>query len=1222
MKKFSLLSSMGLLSFGVWGSLAPFGLTVENRVAPEGLDATAPRFAWKVAAEANARNVRQTAYQIRVATDPAKLVEGEAADLWDSGRVASAEQLNIAYGGRPLVSSQRCWWSVRTWTNDEAEPSAWSRPQRWVTGVMKPADWSAKWIGANEATFEQFDLQGAQWIRAASGPDDIEQCPAGETTYKAVFDVDAAQLTPDYSAVVHQTGFNGWRPTHDRAHLAKRAILAYTADDSVTVWVNGRPATGTVGDHAVADWRWLRFADVAGHLKSGRNEVTVKVRNMRQGPTGLILALVTADGKAPLVTDARWQARQGDAWAGVRVVGPHGCRPWGALKRQIERVAPAFRKTFATRAGVRTATLHITGLGYYEATLDGARIGRKVLDPSPTQYDKRVLYSTYDVTDRFATAGTHRFEVLLGHGYWDVRGIAAWNFDSAPWRQSPCLLAQLELVYDDGTREVVATDASWRQVASPILWDDLRENETISPAAAQRPVDLPVQLVKGPAGKLAAAQQPGSVVVESLKPVEITRLANGHCRIDFGRGVAGWMRLNVRGQKKDDVLVIRSGDMLNDDGTVKLCDGCTGNGQSFLALPGGWFQTDRFVCSGSDADVYEPRFTYSGYRYVEIAGLARLPAADDVCGQVVCTDFPDVGSFTCSNELINRLQTATKASYRGNFVNGYPTDCPHREKNGWTGDAQLASELGMYNFDNVAGYEKWIQDLVDAQRASGQIPDIVPTSGWGAGGGPAWDSVIFVLPWNLYLYKGDRRALEMAYPAMLRNLAFMRRHLRADGTIAYGLGDWVPVKTETSVGVTSTGYFALDLRIAARTAEALGKYAEAEALRQECARAEAAFRKAFMSADGTCDKGTQTAQGTALHQGVLPSADRPAATARLLEAVCRADGHVDFGILGSKYVFRALAENGFPDVAFALLARDDFPSFGHWIKRGATTLWEDFYGHSSWNHIMFGDFSAWLYQYVAGIRPAGGAEAVIGQLPSPADTVAFGRFLLAPIFLSALDHAEAVHDSPRGEIRSAWVRAQDGTVDWTFVIPPNSCADVVVPAGYTTKGRAGRYGSGAYALKLTPTGPQPDPIFSVHVAPKNPSARLPAFELVKAEWGWFPTDGSQPQCTEVTDKLKGRVKGGVLRATANNVLFGDAAPNRVKEVRGVVRVNGKEQPFRVAEDDEIILPLEAAELLKPTWRLDVDAAGTIVLSSATAVTGTCTTVSGKVKTVDVSLRDD
>jgi len=245
---------------------------------------------------------------------------------------------------------------------------------------------------------------------------------------------------------------------------------------------------------------------------------------------------------------------------------------------------------------------------------------------------------------------------------------------------------------------------------------------------------------------------------------------------------------------------------------------------SFRVLPGGWFQTDRFVCDGSGRQMYEPRFTYNGFQYTEISGLKSAPTSATVEACVVHTDFSDAGTFICGNELINKLQHAILWSYRSNFVDGYPTDCPHREKNGWTGDASLASELAMYNFQNTAAYEKWINDLIDEQREDGNLPGIVPTSGWGYawGNGPAWDSALVIIPWTLYVYQGDTRVLENAYDAMCKYVDYMTSRAK-DGIVSHGLGDWVPVTSKTPVEVTSTGYYYLDAQIVSRVAALLGK---------------------------------------------------------------------------------------------------------------------------------------------------------------------------------------------------------------------------------------------------------------------------------------------------------------------------------------------------------------------------------------------------------------
>jgi alpha-L-rhamnosidase len=237
---------------------------------------------------------------------------------------------------------------------------------------------------------------------------------------------------------------------------------------------------------------------------------------------------------------------------------------------------------------------------------------------------------------------------------------------------------------------------------------------------------------------------------------------------------------------------------------------------------------DRFVCDGSAKQTYEPRFTYNGFQYAEITGLRTL-SVEDVVACVVQTDFKSAGSFTCSHELINKLQEAIVWAYRSNFANGYPTDCPHREKNGWTGDAHLAAELAMYNFQNTAAYEKWIQDMMDEQRPDGNVAAIVPTSGWGYewGNGPAWDSALVIIPWTLYVYQGNVRLLEKAYPAMAKYVDYMGS--KAKGFIAsHGLSDWTPVETKTPTEVTSTGYYYLDVQILARAAEALGKTEDAK----------------------------------------------------------------------------------------------------------------------------------------------------------------------------------------------------------------------------------------------------------------------------------------------------------------------------------------------------------------------------------------------------------
>jgi alpha-L-rhamnosidase len=1009
---------------------APGALTAEYMTDPEGLDCASPRLSWKLSARrASARNLRQAAYQIQVASSAERLADGRA-DLWDSGRVASDRSLNVAYAGRPLASSQRCFWRVRAWDNAGDEPSAWSAPARWVTGVVRAGDWRAKWIGANAATRPDCDLAGAQWIWAGDAPA-LERAAAGKRHFLKTFDAP---------------------PSDD----GKPVLLAVTADDEWEIFINGQLAAKTWGHFN--DWRFLRFIDVAKFVKPGRNVIAATVLNKEPGPTGLLAMLRFASGAA-VITDASWLAsaqapkgwQEGAAAAGMKpaaVAGGADCQPWGKLVRRQELCSPAFEKRFAVPKPVREAVLHITGVGFYEASLNGVKIGRKVLDPSPTKYDTRVLYSTYDLTGS-VQPGENRLGVLLGHGWYDVRSVAVWNFDNAPWRDFPRMLAQLELTYEDGTRETVCSDATWRQVASPVGFDCIREGEVIGAQPPGAPdlesQALMAEVVPAPAGRLSAAALPPAVVAQTLKPRSVRELRPGVWVVDFGQNTAGWIRLKLAGQRAGDVVTVRYGEKLNADGSLSL-DGTDAHFRypaSFRVLPGGWFQADRFVCDGSAEQTYEPRFTYNGFQYAQLEGLKAAPTAATVAACVVHTDFADAGSFACGSELVNQMQRAIQWAYRSNFVDGYPTDCPHREKNGWTGDAQLAAELAMYNFQNVAAYEKWVGDLIDEQRPDGNLPGIVPTSGWGYawGNGPAWDSALLILPWTLYVYQGDTRILEQAYPAMCKYVDYLTSRAK-DGIASHGLSDWTPVKTKTPTEVTSTGYYYLDAQIVARAAELLGRAEDARKYAALAASVRDAYNRALYKGDGVYSVGSQTAQSCPLHQGLVPDAERAKVEAKLVEVVRQGGGGPDFGILGSKYIFRALSEAGRSDLAFAMAAKDEHPSYGNWIKRGATTFWEDWNEGASRNHIMFGDVSAWWFQYLAGIRLAEGVSPVAQRADHQA--IAFKQFVISPDPVEGLGWVRAEHDSPYGVIRSSWKKSGDN-FKLEVEIPVNTTATVYLP---------------------------------------------------------------------------------------------------------------------------------------------------------------------------------
>jgi len=994
----------GVVLFGCWihgaGVKAPEGLTLEYLVNPVGLDERAPRLSWKsVARDSSAKNLNQVAYQVEVLK---RTFQGREL-VWDSGKVMSAQSLNVVYAGMPLVSSSYYAWRVRTWTTGDEAPSEWSAEAHWIMGLMDEKSWHAKWIGAHPKTRPDFDMAGAVWIQGAN---------ARKQSFSKTFK--APEITK-----------------------GKTALLALSGDETYEVLLNGKPATQTWGH--LNNPKQMRFIEVTPFLKAGENTITATVENPRSRPAGLVACLRFPDGSS-VVTDA--------SWSGVVKTVPLDETGFGRIERRVEAVSPAFEKTFSAKKDLALAILHITGVGFYEASLNGKRIGKKVLDPAPTRYDKRVLYSTYDVTGEVKT-GDNALKVLLGHGWYDVRAVAVWNFDNAPWRDFPRMIAQLELVYQDGSSERVVSDRTWSQVPSPVGFDCIREGEVIG-LQRDETMDLTKENlqaveVHGPRGKLVAAALPPSVVTQELKPQTIQKIDDQTWGITFPQNIAGWVRLQVRQQKKGDVLTIRYGERQATDGRVNMkpLDVHFRYPASFQVLPGGGFQVDRFVCDGSEKQVYEPRFTYNGFQYVEVSGLREAPTADDILACVVHTDFADAGSFKCSHELVNKMQEAIRWAYRSNFADGYPTDCPHREKNGWTGDANLASELAMYNFHNTAAYKKWIQDIMDEQRPDGNLPAIIPTSGWGYewGNGPAWDSALLIIPWMLYVYQGDQRLLELVYPAMVQYVEYLGSRAK-DGIASHGLGDWVPVQTVTPVEVTSTGYYYLDVQILARVAEVLGKKEDAGKYETLGRKIREAFHTKLYKGDGVYSIGSQTAQSCALHQGLVPVSERGRVEAKLVEVVEKNNAYPDFGIWGSKYIFRTLSDAGRGDLAFAMATKDDKKSFGRWIRRGATTFWEDFNDGESRNHVMFGDVSAWWYQTLAGIRLSETVSPVAAT-NNPAD-IAFRRIVIAPVPVQGLEWVKAHHDSPYGIIAVSW-KKENELFQLEIDVPVNTTATVCLP---------------------------------------------------------------------------------------------------------------------------------------------------------------------------------
>jgi len=718
--------------------------------------------------------------------------------------------------------------------------------------------------------------------------------------------------------------------------------------------------------------------------------------------------------------DVNWQAK----WIGT---------PDEILNEWRRPVLPApfLRKVFNYDSKAEECLVYICGLGYYELYINGRKVGDHVLDPVVTHYDRRARYVVYDVAE-YLVPGENVIGVILGNGWYNCHTPDVWHFDKASWRDYPKLFLQMEL----DSKVALISDKSWRVNSAPIVFDGLRNGEKydarlelgnwLSPdyddsqwknAAAVNP----------PGGILCEQTMPPCKVMDRIVPIKEWISAKGERVYDFGQNFTGWAKLTVSGTRGTE-LIMRYSEHIKDSEIDQENIG--------LYILEGDVQTDHYILKGAEQESYEPRFTYHGFRYLSISGDAKINKID---GQVVRTSFAQIGKLNSSNEILNRLQEATLWSYSSNFT-GIPTDCPHREKNGWTGDAQLAAETGLFNFDAGTAYKQWLENFRDVQRPNGQLPGIVPSSGWGFnwGSGPVWDSAFIIIAWNVYIFTGDISIIAENYESMKLYVDYCDS-MAEDNLVFFGLGDWCHVEESRIVTteLTSSAYFYIDALLVSKFAALLCKDDDQKKYNSQASTIRAAFNQKFYHGDGIYAKGEMTALGTALYFDIAEDSEKEKVAEQLAKLVTNNDYKADFGILGAKYIPRVLADYGYIDCAFKLITQTEFPGWGYWIKQGATTLWELWDGKGSQNHIMFGDISAWAYQYLGGICPD---EKYPG----------FESYDIKPFFPDGLEHFSASHDSPHGTITSEW-RCNGNEINLELDTPETSTARLQLPLDYQLK---------------------------------------------------------------------------------------------------------------------------------------------------------------------------
>lgn len=993
------------------------GLRVNALDEPLGIATTPPALSWKIASDR--RGTTQQAYEVHVASSADRVGDP---DVWDSGKVTSDRSVGVRYDGPALAPRTDYVWAVRVW-DDEGVASGWSEPARFGTG-LGGEDWTAEWIGAETQGI------GAEWtdytieFTASDIAGALGVYLRGEDTENAYM----WQLSEANDSLRPHVKRNG-----GYAVLNARPFPAgfdFGAAHDYAITVDGSTITTRV-DGTVLDQRTDSTFDgpgIVGFRTSGAER-------------GLVHDVtVTTEGGEVLV-DTDFPA--GDRTFAAGTVTPEGLRvdsAGGEAWLRQDQPVPLLRKEVDLgEEDVVRARIYASARGVYELRLNGERVGAAELAPGWTAYDKRIDYQAYDVTDQ-VREGANVIGAEVAPGWYSGK-VAMFGTDV--YGQDNSVIAELVVDYADGSSEIVTTDDSWVTTDGPTREADLLDGESYDARVAAEVAgwDEPgfddagwdaVDVRDEPTGVLEPQTAVDVRVTQELHTAErIESPTDGVYLYDLGQNMVGHVRLTLRGEPGQTVT-IRHGEVLNPDGTLY-----TANLRSAKA-------TDRYTFASDQPETFEPSFTFHGFRYVEISGVDEAPAAADLVGVVVGTDGDLTSSLDTSSELVDQLHRNIVWGMRGNFLS-IPTDTPARdERMGWTGDINVFARTAVYNMDSQSFLTKWLQDLRDTQRPNGSLPGVAPVVPGRFDGGyesAGWMDAGVHVPWTLWQAYDDTDVIRENYDMMRRYVDFLAadstNHIRSAG----GYLDWLNLDDPTPADVLDTAFVAKSTREFAQMAAAIGRDADAAAYLDRYRAIRTAYQNAFVAADGTVKGDSQTAYILTLTNDLEPADRRDAVVDQFVQTLERRDYHLSTGFLGVDGLLPALTKAGRTDIAYRLLQHEDYPSWGYEIGKGATTIWERWnsinpdgtfndVGMNSFNHYAYGAVGEWMYRTMAGVSAA---------------EPGYKRVLVAPEPGDGIDGVDFTHETPYGEVRSAWSTAGEGlTLDVT--VPPNTTAEVRVPA--------------------------------------------------------------------------------------------------------------------------------------------------------------------------------
>lgn len=700
--------------------------------------------------------------------------------------------------------------------------------------------------------------------------------------------------------------------------------------------------------------------------------------------------------------------------------------------------APYFRHKIDIDKDVKSAKVFVSGLGYYELYLNTSKVGDHVLAPAQTNYDKRALpkilyhyddqsttrvfYNTFDITEQL-NIGKNAIGMVLGNGWYNQRDR---RVEGDLWYATPRLIFQLEIEYTDGEKELITSNDNWKVTTGPLLHDGIFTGELYDARLELGNWSSPdfddaswnqAQLVRAPTGKLESQLAPPDKVVRTFKPTSISALKDGTYRVDAGEMISGWIRIRIN-EKEGDKVVMRFIEELGSN----------------------YGQQDTYIANGQGDEIYEPRFTWHAFRTIEIKGITKALTEDDIDIVVVNTDVAPAGNFTSSNMLFNKIQENYIRTQLGNFHGSISSDCPHRERLGYTGDGSILVESSIFNFDMTNFYQKWTNDMDDARnKNTGYVPHTAPFGG--GGGGPAWGSAYVITPWFYYVYYGDSRILEQHYSGMKHWVAYLGTRTDDRGVVVreepngWCLGDWAtPGKIEIPPSYVNTCYYFYVADLMSKISATLNHKQDAIYFQKLASETKKVINTHFFDRDSKQYwEGRQGANVLALAFGIVPEEFVHDVLNNLAINIHKNKGHLDTGILATPLLLDVLTKYGRADLAFSIMNQRDFPGFGDYILgKKATTLWENWNGGSSHSHPMYGSVIRWFYQALAGIYPD-------EQNPG------FKHVIIKPTLCGDLNFASADYQSIYGKISSNW-KLKDKDLHLNIEIPANTTATIYIPA--------------------------------------------------------------------------------------------------------------------------------------------------------------------------------